>query len=196
MAEIAHRFGYPVHVLTNPPHAKQPHRAHYAGARNSRALQGRKHGPIWLSSAGTPLSATRKTTLPSALCASSQFESPARQKTRTDLVIQCRYSPIRQPQSNSSERVMRELAIREPALRKALAYLVIQCSYSPIRHPQNDPTKRVMRELAIRETCMAKCSGRFVYPVQILRSPSYAEQSYRSRYARSRNSRALYGGKR
>jgi hypothetical protein len=77
MSECAGLFGYPVHVLPNPPHAKQPYRAHYARARNSRALHGGKRWPIWVYYAGTPLSVTCRKTLTSALCSSSQFARTA-----------------------------------------------------------------------------------------------------------------------
>jgi hypothetical protein len=110
------RFSYPVQVLHYPPHAKQPYRAHYARARNSIAPQGGKRWPIWLSSANTPLSANRKAILLSANCASSQFASPAWRKSLPNLGIQCRYSHIRHPQRNPTERVMRELAFREPCM--------------------------------------------------------------------------------
>jgi hypothetical protein len=53
-----------------------------------------------------------------------------------------------------------------------------------------------MRDLAIREDCMAESSDQFGYPVQVLLYTPPAEQSYRARYARARNSRALLGGKR
>jgi hypothetical protein len=39
----------------------------------------------------------------------SQFASPAWQKALAELGIQCRYSPIRHPESNPTERIMREL---------------------------------------------------------------------------------------
>jgi hypothetical protein len=39
----------------------------------------------------------------------SQFTSPAWQKALAELGIQCRYSPIRHPESNPTERVMREM---------------------------------------------------------------------------------------
>jgi hypothetical protein len=83
-----------------------------------------------------------------------------------------------------------------PVWRKALADLGIQCRYSPIRHTQSFPPERVMCELAIREACMAESAGRFGYPVHVLPYSPPAEQSYRARYARARNSRALHCGKR
>jgi hypothetical protein len=39
----------------------------------------------------------------------SQFASPAWQRALADMGIQCKYSPIRHPESNPTERVMREL---------------------------------------------------------------------------------------
>jgi transposase InsO family protein len=39
----------------------------------------------------------------------SQFASPAWQKALAELGIQCKYSPIRHPVSNPTERIMREL---------------------------------------------------------------------------------------
>jgi transposase InsO family protein len=39
----------------------------------------------------------------------SQFTSPSWKKTLTELGIQIKYSPIRHPESNPTERVMREL---------------------------------------------------------------------------------------
>ena len=39
----------------------------------------------------------------------SQFASPTWQKALADLGIQCRYSPIRHPESNPAKRIMREL---------------------------------------------------------------------------------------
>jgi transposase InsO family protein len=116
LGESARRFFYPVQILPYPPTAKQSHLARIARARNSRVLYGGKRWPIWLSSAGILISATRKPILPSTLCAISQFASPAWRKSLPNLGIQCRYSYIRHPQSNPTERVMRELAIREPCM--------------------------------------------------------------------------------
>jgi hypothetical protein len=113
MAHSAGRFGYPVQVLPYPPQVKQPYRACFARSPNSRALHGGKRWSICVSCAGTPLYATRKATLPSALCASSQYASNAYRKSLVDLGIQCMSSPIRHPQKNPTERVLRELAIRE-----------------------------------------------------------------------------------
>jgi transposase InsO family protein len=39
----------------------------------------------------------------------SQFSSPSWQKALAELGIKCKYSPIRHPESNPTERVMREL---------------------------------------------------------------------------------------
>jgi plasmid stabilization system protein ParE len=87
LAENAGRIGYPVQLLLYPTPAKQPYRARYARARISRALHGAKRWPIWLSSAGTHQSATRKATLPRALCDSSQFASPSWRKALAELDI-------------------------------------------------------------------------------------------------------------
>jgi hypothetical protein len=117
LADSAGRFGYTLQVLTYTSHAKQTYVARYARARNSRALHGAKRWPIWVSSAGTSLTATHISTLVSALCASSQFASPSLRKALAYLGTQCRYSPIRHPQNNPNERVMFELAFREPCIR-------------------------------------------------------------------------------
>jgi hypothetical protein len=85
---------------------------------------------------------------------------------------------------------MRELAIHKPCI--ALADLAIQCKYSPIRHTQSNPTERVMRQLVIHEHCMADSAARFVYTLHVITYPSPVKQSYTVRYARARNSRALY----
>jgi hypothetical protein len=116
IGESAGRFGYPVQILSYPSPAEQSYPAHYARARHSRGLHIGKSCTIWISSSGTPLSVTRKVILPSALCASSLFVSPACRKALADLSIQCRYSPIRHPQNNRNERVMFELAVREPCI--------------------------------------------------------------------------------
>jgi transposase InsO family protein len=273
MEESAGLFGNPVQVLPYPSPVKQSYRARYAQARNSRAQHFGKRWQFWVSCAGTPLSATRKETLPSALCVSSQFASTSLQKALADLGVQCRYSPIRHPLRNPTERVKRDIAIREPCIsqsavrfvypvqilpnpphanqpyrvrfvrarksralhganrwpiwissagtplsdnrrtilpsalysstqfasptwRKALADLGILCGYSPIHHTQSNPTERVMCQPALREHCKAESAGPFGYPEQIQTYPSPAEQSYRARYARARNSQALHGGKR
>jgi hypothetical protein len=70
MAESAGGFEYRLQVHPYPSIVKQSCIARYARARNSRALHVAKRWPIWLSSAGTPLSATRKATLRCALFAS------------------------------------------------------------------------------------------------------------------------------
>jgi hypothetical protein len=175
MADSAGRFGYTLQVLTYPPHAKQPYRARYARVHNSRALHCGKCWPILVSSAGTPLYATRKETVPSEICVSSQFASPAWRKALADLVIQCSYSHIRHPQNDPTERVMRELAICETCIAKCSGRFCIPCSYSTLRQTQSNPTDRVMRDLAIREPCMAESAGRFCYPVQVLLYPASAE---------------------
>jgi hypothetical protein len=116
MVESARLFGNPVQVLPYPSPVKQSYRAGYARAHNSRALHCGKGWRLSVSSAGISLSATRIATLPSALCASSQFASPAWLNVLADWCIQCRYTPIRHPQSNPTQRLMFELSFREPYL--------------------------------------------------------------------------------
>jgi hypothetical protein len=136
MSESAGRFGYPVQVLPNPSPTEQLFRARYARARNSRGLHGGKRWTIWISSAGTPLAVTRKTILQSALCASSQFASPAWRLALADLGIQCRYSLIRHPQCNPNERVMRDLAFRVPCMEERAGRFVYPVKI--LRYPPHE----------------------------------------------------------
>jgi hypothetical protein len=59
----------------------------------------------------------------------SQFTSPAWQKALAEMGIQCKYSPIRHPESNPTERVMRELG----------KYFKIYCNQTHKKWPELQP---------------------------------------------------------
>jgi hypothetical protein len=194
MSDSAGRFGYTMQVLPYPSPQKQSYRAHYARVRNSRDLHGGKRCPIWVSSAGTSLSATRKATLRSPLCASSQIARPAWRKALADLGIQCTYSIIRHPQSNATERVMREPAIRDSCMAESAArfgYPVQVLNYQQTAEKSYRAIyarARNSRALHGVERCPIWVSSEHI-PLSVTR-----KKSYRARYVRTRHSRALHFG--
>jgi transposase InsO family protein len=72
----------------------------------------------------------------------SQFASPAWQKEMADLGIQCKCSPIRHPESNPTERIMRELG----------KYFKIYCHETHKKWPQLVPNIENWLNSAIRES--------------------------------------------
>jgi hypothetical protein len=138
----------------------------------------------------------RSTIKLSALCENSQFASPALRKALGDLAIQCRYSHIRHPQSNPTERFIRDLAIREPCMAESadrFRYPVHVLSYPPA-------AKQPFRARYARAFNSRALHGGKRWPIMVCSAgtpyQSTAEHSYRARCAQDRNSLALHGGKR